>query len=205
MIAVSDRPEAPSPATAESAASEGRSLIPLLLAGALVFVAFVIWRTRAPADTADAEAQVVHVDAPTAPDAAESRTADGEGAPPAPLDTAAPEELRVRVLRTFPHDPEAFTQGLLVHPDGRVFESTGLRGRSSLRQVALATGAVERRRAVAPEYFAEGLTLVGDRLIQLTWQSGVAFEYDLEDFAPGASCATPARDGGSAWMKRAGD
>ena len=71
-----------------------------------------------------------------------------------------------------------------MHPDGRMFESTGLNGRSSLREVVLDSGVVTRRREVDAQYFAEGLTIVDDRLIQLTWQDGVAFEYDLATFEP---------------------
>lgn len=93
------------------------------------------------------------------------------------------ERLRIRVIRRLPHDPGAFTQGLQVHADGRLFESTGLNGHSTVRQVALDSGEVQRSFSVDRNYFAEGLTIVGDRLIQLTWQSGRAFEYDLETFA----------------------
>lgn len=92
-----------------------------------------------------------------------------------------PESLRVEVLKTYPHDRGAFTQGLVLH-QGTLYESTGLVGRSSLRQVEVATGRVMRKVDVAPPYFAEGLALVGDRLIQLTWQHGTAFVYDRRNF-----------------------
>lgn len=93
----------------------------------------------------------------------------------------APEQLKVKVLYKHPHDPAAFTQGLLSK-DGELYESTGLEGRSSLRRVDPATGAVRQQIEVPAEYFAEGLARVGDRLIQLTWQDGAAFEYDRETF-----------------------
>lgn len=93
-----------------------------------------------------------------------------------------PESLRVEVLKTYPHDRAAFTQGLLLH-QGSLYESTGLVGQSSLRQVETTTGRVIRKIEVPRPYFAEGLTLVGDRLIQLTWQHGVAFIYDRATFA----------------------
>jgi glutamine cyclotransferase len=93
-----------------------------------------------------------------------------------------PESLRVEVLKTYPHDRGAFTQGLLLH-QGTLYESTGLVGKSSLRQVELATGRVMRKIDVPPPFFAEGLALVGDRLIQLTWQHGKAFVYDRRTFA----------------------
>ena len=86
-----------------------------------------------------------------------------------------------RVLSAFPHDPRAFTQGL-VYQDGVLYESTGLYGQSSLRRVELETGRVLRQVTVAPEFFAEGLAIVGNRLIQLTWQSKVGFVYDKETF-----------------------
>jgi glutamine cyclotransferase len=87
------------------------------------------------------------------------------------------EALRVQVIRSYPHDRAAFTQGLLLD-GGRLFESTGLVGQSSLREVELTTGRVIRRVAVPPPIFAEGLTVAGDQLIQLTWQNGRALVYD---------------------------
>jgi glutaminyl-peptide cyclotransferase len=89
--------------------------------------------------------------------------------------------VRPEVVRTLPHDPRAFTQGLVYH-DGRFLESTGLRGRSSLRRVVPETGAVEHRVDLSSDRFGEGLALVGSELIQLTWQNRVALRYDL-DFA----------------------
>ena len=88
-----------------------------------------------------------------------------------------------RVVRVFPHDPQAFTQGLIFR-DGFLYESTGLAGKSELRKVTLETGAVVERRAVAAEHFAEGLADFGDRLFQLTWRSEVGFVYGLRDFKP---------------------
>jgi len=101
-----------------------------------------------------------------------------------PTATATARSLRklsYRVAARYPHDPDAFTQGL-VYENGRLFESTGLRGRSSLREVDLSTGAVIRRRDVPEPFFAEGLALVGDELIQLTWQESVAFRYSRDAF-----------------------
>jgi len=94
---------------------------------------------------------------------------------------SVPEGLVLRVVRTHPHDPEAFTQGLLMH-DGDLYESTGLRGASTLRRVDLETGEPRRSIDVPDEFFAEGLARVGDRLIQLTWQAGKALVWDLETF-----------------------
>ena len=95
--------------------------------------------------------------------------------------TAAP-LYRYQVVNVFPHDPDAFTQGLIFR-DGFLFESTGLAGQSTLRKVRLETGEVVQRLALEPEYFAEGLTDFGSSLVQLTWQSNVGFVYDLATFA----------------------
>jgi glutamine cyclotransferase len=89
--------------------------------------------------------------------------------------------LRVDILREIPHDTEAFTQGLLWW-QGRLYESTGQYGSSTLRRVHPDTGAVEQRINLEPGYFAEGLARVEDRLIQLTWQAQRAFVYHLESF-----------------------
>lgn len=85
------------------------------------------------------------------------------------------------VVASFPHDPGAFLQGLVWHDNG-FYESTGLNGESTLRRVAFPSGEVLQRVDVPSEYFAEGLTMVGDRLIQLTWKSKKAFVYDRESF-----------------------
>jgi len=86
-----------------------------------------------------------------------------------------------RVVHAYPHDPRAYTQGL-VFVDGRLYESTGLNGRSSLRMDDLATGRVLQSAVVPSQYFAEGLTNWGSTLVQLTWQSHVAFVYDRFSF-----------------------
>lgn len=99
-----------------------------------------------------------------------------------PASPAAPELLRVKVVRSFSHDPAAFTQGLVFHA-GRLYESTGLRGRSSLRRVDPATGAVEAHVALNPSLFGEGLAVAGDRLVQLTWSEGRALVWNLDRLA----------------------
>lgn len=104
--------------------------------------------------------------------------------PPPPTATETESELpvyRYRIVNTFPHDPNAFTQGLEFH-NGYLYESTGLNGRSSLRKVELRTGRVLQIHRLPQEYFAEGITLFGDRIYQLTWQNGVCFVYSLSNF-----------------------
>jgi len=88
-----------------------------------------------------------------------------------------------RVVRAYPHDPTAFTQGL-QYVDGILYEGTGLNGRSSIRKVKLETGEVVQKRDLAKAYFGEGITVWKSDLIQLTWQSNVAFVYDKTTFAP---------------------
>lgn len=95
-----------------------------------------------------------------------------------PMEAGAP-VVAVEQVRSYPHDSTAFTQGL-VWSDGRLFESTGRYGQSSIRRVDLETGAVLQRTALGPQYFAEGLAAVGDSLYQLTWKEGVAFIWDPE-------------------------
>jgi len=84
-----------------------------------------------------------------------------------------------RVARAYPHDPCAFTQGL-VWDDGMLLESTGLAGRSTLRRVELASGRVVAVRRVRDDVFAEGIAMLDTRIVQLTWRSGVGFVYDRE-------------------------
>jgi glutamine cyclotransferase len=86
----------------------------------------------------------------------------------------------------FPHDPTAFTEGL-VSADSVLFESTGLYGHSELRRVDLRSGRVLASRALPANRFGEGLALLNDRLFQLTWKAGVAYRYDAATLAPGDS------------------
>jgi glutamine cyclotransferase len=86
-----------------------------------------------------------------------------------------------RVIHAYPHDPQAFTQGL-VYVDGHLYESTGLNGQSTLREEDLETGRVLKEVSVPSQYFAEGLTNWGGTLIQLTWKAHLAFVYDRASF-----------------------
>lgn len=100
---------------------------------------------------------------------------------PIPTTTAtaavAVEQLSLDIHAIYPHDPMAFTEGL-VFDHGKLYESTGEYGASALREVDLATGQVLRSRDLPSEYFGEGLALVKDHLIQLTWREQTAFIYD---------------------------
>ena len=88
-----------------------------------------------------------------------------------------------KVVNAYPHDPEAYTQGL-IYRGGFLYESTGLNGRSTLRKVKLETGEVLQQRRIDAAHFAEGLAEWKGELVQLTWQSNVAFVYDLATLAP---------------------
>lgn len=86
-----------------------------------------------------------------------------------------------RTVAEYPHDSKAFTQGLEIH-GGRMYESTGRYGASSLRRVDIETGRVERRLPLDGSFFAEGITFFGKRLYQLTWQNRKILIYDAETF-----------------------
>jgi glutamine cyclotransferase len=100
---------------------------------------------------------------------------------PVPTPIAPAPVYAYQIVNTYPHDPEAFTQGL-VFSDGIFYEGTGLNGQSSVRKVEPETGEVLQRYDVPEQYFAEGITIFDDRIIQLTWQTHVGFVYDKESF-----------------------
>jgi glutamine cyclotransferase len=89
--------------------------------------------------------------------------------------------LSVKLVRAYPHDPHAFTQGLEYY-GGYLYESTGIAGQSTLRKVALQTGAVLQKVSLPPQYFGEGLTILHGKIYQLTWLSKKGFVYDLRSF-----------------------
>jgi glutamine cyclotransferase len=90
---------------------------------------------------------------------------------------------RYQVVRVYPHDPKAFTQGL-QYVDGGLYEGTGQVGQSSIRKVELATGKVLQHRDVPAPHFGEGITVWKNDLIELTWQTHIAFVYDRITFQP---------------------
>jgi len=95
-----------------------------------------------------------------------------------------------KIINTYPHDRAAFTQGL-IFVDGVLYEGTGLYGQSSLRRVKLETGAVLQFQVLPPRFFGEGLTLFGDKLIQLTWKERVGFVYNKDTFKQERDFAYP--------------
>ncbi len=100
--------------------------------------------------------------------------------PHQPSASATP-EYTFAIVRNFPHDTSAYTQGL-AYRDGFLYEGTGLNGRSSIRKLRLETGEVVQHVDLGPEFFGEGITLIKDRVFQLTWKSEVGFVYDLNTF-----------------------
>jgi glutaminyl-peptide cyclotransferase len=85
------------------------------------------------------------------------------------------------IINTYKHDPKAFTQGLVYH-NGFLYEGTGQEGRSTLRKVELESGKVLQKFDLAPDIFGEGITILGDKIYQISWQDGLAWSYNLEDF-----------------------
>jgi glutamine cyclotransferase len=90
--------------------------------------------------------------------------------------------VRPRVVATYPHDPAAFTQGLVVH-GAELFESTGTYGASTIRAVDPRTGRIRTRAFLDPQYFGEGTTVLGEKIYVLTWRERTCFVYSL-DFLP---------------------
>jgi glutaminyl-peptide cyclotransferase len=102
--------------------------------------------------------------------------------PRIPFSNATPRQA-ARVLRRWPHDTNAFTQGLLMH-EGRLFESTGHTGHSGVREVDRTTGRVLRRFDLEPNEFGEGIAAFGSRIYELTWKAKRGFVYDVGSLAP---------------------
>jgi glutamine cyclotransferase len=97
---------------------------------------------------------------------------------------SSPAHYTYTVVASYPHDPQAFTQGLVYLGNNVLLEGTGQPGRSSLRRVDLTTGNVLKRLNLPAPYFGEGIAVLRDRIYQLTWQHQKGFVYDLATFAP---------------------
>ena len=109
------------------------------------------------------------------------RSKSQEPAKPADNRPAQAQKVSYEVVANYPHDPKAFLQGLVWH-DGGFYESTGQYGESSLRRVEFPSGKVIKQVKLAPDLFGEGLALVDNRLIQLTWTTKLGFVYDRDTF-----------------------
>jgi glutamine cyclotransferase len=98
----------------------------------------------------------------------------------------APEVYTYEIVNEYPHDMEAFTQGLEFHED-TLFESTGKKGKSSLRKLDYRTGEILEQIDLEDAFFGEGITVLNNKIYQLTWQSKIGFVYDLESFKKSGS------------------
>nr|WP_315260122.1 glutaminyl-peptide cyclotransferase [uncultured Duganella sp.] len=117
--------------------------------------------------------------------------------PAVTLASAAVPTYDYKLVRSYPHDAQAFTQGLLYR-DGFLYESTGLNGKSSIRKVDLASGKVLQSQNIPPQHFGEGLTSWGDTLVSITWQTQTGFVFDLKTFEVKSQFAYPGEGWGLA-------
>jgi glutaminyl-peptide cyclotransferase len=113
--------------------------------------------------------------------ACEPGNGDGSTGAQVPVASSAVPVQRATVVAAYPHDVQAWTQGLAFH-DGKLYESTGLERQSTLREVTLETGQVVRRVDLDDQYFGEGMAILGDRIFQLTWKHEIGFIHDLGSF-----------------------
>lgn len=107
-----------------------------------------------------------------------------------PTDSTTVPTYTYEVVDVYPHDPSAWTQGL-IYRDNILYEGTGLNGASTLRKVALETGEVLQRIDIPGTFFGEGIAAFGDEIVQLTWQTNTGFVYDIETFEQKRSFAYP--------------
>lgn len=117
---------------------------------------------------------------------------------PAPACAQAPQPVQAEIVATYPHDPDAFTQGLFIH-EGQLYESTGQVGQSSLRIVDLESGEVARAVPVEPPYFGEGSVRVGDEIFMLTWVSQTGFVFDAQTLERIDTVSYPGEGWGLTW------
>jgi glutamine cyclotransferase len=116
------------------------------------------------------------------------------------LSDLQPESLAFEVLKTFPHNPASFTQGLEWH-EGKLFEGTGLNGKSAVMEVNLSSGESMKKTALSQEHFGEGISILNGKLYQLTWQSHRAFVYSLPDLKQEGSFGYPTEGWGLCDLK----
>ena len=103
---------------------------------------------------------------------------------------AGVKQYRLEIVAEYPHDTESYTQGLFFH-NGEMYETTGLKGKSTLRKVDLATGSAVKRLDFDKKYFVEGSVVFGDDLYILTWENRVAFVYDAATLTYKSSWSYP--------------
>ncbi len=103
-------------------------------------------------------------------------------------------KYKYRIIKTYPHDRKSYTQGLFYH-NGVLYEGTGLKGRSYIRKILLARNEIILQHDLHSKYFGEGVTVFGDKLVQLTWQSKVGFIYNKKTFKPIGKFEYPTKEG----------
>lgn len=149
------------------------AVLSLIISGA-------VWSYRSPTISDVVKVSEIRADAP-AISSSNASSAQGVKSASSNSENNAAKPLEYEVLNVYPHDARAFTQGLVWHNNG-FYESTGLNGESTLRRVGFPSGRVLVKRDVPPQYFAEGLAMADDRLVQITWKSGKAFVYSRATF-----------------------
>ena len=97
------------------------------------------------------------------------------------LNNTSPKVFSYKIINEYPHDITSYTQGLEFY-NGELYESTGQRGESKLRKVDYKTGSILKNINLADDYFGEGLTILNNKIYQLTWQKGIGFIYDINSF-----------------------
>lgn len=150
------------------------------IAGALLLLALLLIGCNAPqaVGSAAAAAPASPAAIPAAPAAVATLPSDAHS-----TSLVAPKLYTYRVVNTYPHDPAAYTQGLIVR-DGQFLEGTGRNGQSTLRRVDIETGKVLEQRSLDEQYFGEGITELDGKIYQLTWSSGIGFIYDAQTLEP---------------------
>lgn len=166
--------------TAPAATPEGVTAEATRLPATTTITATSTPATSTPSPTAS------EVPATSSPSPTPSEVPTTSASPETAIPTKTPPASRLpvydyRIVNVYPHDRQAFTQGLVIE-DGVFYEGTGLRGESSLRRVEPETGTVSQLLLLPDQFFGEGITIWEDRIIQLTWKSGVGFVYDKDSF-----------------------
>jgi glutamine cyclotransferase len=177
VASAGENPYADAPAPPRAPRREATASSPMRIgAVALVIVSFMFvsmwWRSRGQTQSHDTDGH----HGTHAPPSSDAQA-------PTKHTSSRPEALRVNVLATHPHDPDAFTQGLQMI-DGQLFEGTGLEGHSQLRRIQLPTWSVEQHVDLPADVFGEGIAVVGDRIFEITWREGIAYVWNRTTFAP---------------------
>ena len=158
--------------------------------------------TKTDSSSTDSSTTVADSTGSAGSDSTDQASSDSSGATLSDTtDTNVVPVYGYRIVNTYPHDPNAYTQGL-VYIDSTLYEGTGLYGQSSLRRVNLETGEVLQSRQLGSGYFGEGVAVVGDSIFQLTWRSLEGFIYRRGDFEPIGEFTYPTEGWGLTWDGR---